>query len=93
VYVDAFVPDQDESITTLIGAGSFITPALTDPASVFNLAPYPDAPAGQVDTYVKTDLFISKFACATTPSRRTRRRRRPPGRTPGLSRSTPDTSA
>ncbi|HEX5114697.1 MAG TPA: alpha/beta hydrolase [Pseudonocardiaceae bacterium] len=62
VYVDAFVPDQNESITTLIGANSFIVPALTDPTSVFNLVPYPGAPAGQVDTYLRTDLFITKFA-------------------------------
>jgi pimeloyl-ACP methyl ester carboxylesterase len=62
VYVDAFVPDQNESITSLLGAGSFITPALTDPTSVFNLVPYPGAPAGQVDTYLKTNLFISEFA-------------------------------
>lgn len=62
VYVDAFVPDQNESVATLIGAGSFLLPALTDPTSVFNLVPYPGAPAGQVDTYIKTDIFIAKFA-------------------------------
>jgi pimeloyl-ACP methyl ester carboxylesterase len=62
VYVDAFVPDQNESITTLIGADSFITPALTDPTLVFNLVPYPGAPAGQVDTYIKPDIFVAEFA-------------------------------
>lgn len=38
VYVDAFIPDQGESIASLAtGSGSVVEPALTDPTKVFNL--------------------------------------------------------
>jgi pimeloyl-ACP methyl ester carboxylesterase len=63
VYVDAFAPDLGESIGSLTaGSGSVLEPALTDPASVFNLRPFPGAPAGVVDAYVKPQLFITGFA-------------------------------
>jgi pimeloyl-ACP methyl ester carboxylesterase len=62
VYINAFAPDTGESLGQLDGADSFLAPAPTDPTSVLNLVPYPDAPAGAVDTYIKPNLFITKFA-------------------------------
>lgn len=69
VYVDAFVPDQGESIGSLTtGSGSILEPALTDPASVFTLRPFPGAPAGVADSYVLPNLFVTGFA-ADLPAR------------------------
>jgi pimeloyl-ACP methyl ester carboxylesterase len=36
--------------------------AAADPTTIFNLAPYPGAPAGVFDAYVKQSLFPSCFA-------------------------------
>jgi pimeloyl-ACP methyl ester carboxylesterase len=64
VYVDAFMPDEGETVAELavLNPGSILAPALTDPTSVFTVRPYPGAPAGAVDTYMKTDVFITGFA-------------------------------
>jgi pimeloyl-ACP methyl ester carboxylesterase len=53
VYVDAFIPDQGETVFELIAAqpGSCIG---GDPAKTFNFVPYPGAPAGDVDVYLQT---------------------------------------
>jgi pimeloyl-ACP methyl ester carboxylesterase len=61
VYVDAFLPDQGETIAQLIGArpGSCVA---GDPTQVFDLRPYPGAPPGAVDAYVKQSVFPSCFA-------------------------------
>ncbi|HET6987968.1 MAG TPA: alpha/beta hydrolase [Kribbella sp.] len=60
VYVDAFAPAQGESILPLVGADSAL--AVKDPATVFDFVPYPGAPAGDVDLYLKHDTFINSFA-------------------------------
>lgn len=63
VYVDAFAPDGGESIKALsAGSGSVLEPAGTDPASVLTLRPFPNAPAGVVDSYVRPEVFIPGFA-------------------------------
>ncbi|WP_027344921.1 alpha/beta fold hydrolase [Hamadaea tsunoensis] len=59
VYVDAFAPAAGESIFPLAGAGSVV---LGDPATVFDTAAYPGAPPGDVDLYLKHDLFVTSFA-------------------------------
>jgi pimeloyl-ACP methyl ester carboxylesterase len=61
VYVDAFIPDQDETIGQLAGAppGSCL---LGNPADIFNLVPYPGAPADDVDLYIKPSLVPGCFA-------------------------------
>lgn len=53
VYVDAFIPDQGETVFGLNAAqpGSCIG---GDPAKTFNFVPYPGAPAGDVDLYLQT---------------------------------------
>jgi pimeloyl-ACP methyl ester carboxylesterase len=61
VYVDAFIPAEGETIAQLIGArpGSCVA---GDPTQIFDLVPYPGAPPGAVDAYVKQSLFLSCFA-------------------------------
>jgi pimeloyl-ACP methyl ester carboxylesterase len=61
VYVDAFIPDEGDTVGGLLGAepGSCIG---GNPADVFNLVPYPGAPPGDVDLYIKPDLVPGCFA-------------------------------
>jgi pimeloyl-ACP methyl ester carboxylesterase len=59
VYVDAFAPDQGETIFPLVGADSALA---ADPTTVFDFVPYPGAPTGDVDLYLKRDLFLTSFA-------------------------------
>lgn len=59
VYVDAFVPDVGEAATSLTGSGSVLA---ADPATVFDVVPYPGAPAGDVDLYLKRSVFLASFA-------------------------------
>ena len=60
VYVDAFIPDQGDTIARLAAAkpGS----CLGNPADVFNPVPYPGAPPGDVDLYIKPNLVPGCFA-------------------------------
>ena len=53
VYVDAFIPAQGETLLQLITArpGSCLA---GNPSNVFTTAPYPGAPASDVDLYLKT---------------------------------------
>jgi pimeloyl-ACP methyl ester carboxylesterase len=53
VYVDAFIPAQGQTLLRLIAArpGSCLA---GNPADVFTTVPYPGAPAGDVDLYLKT---------------------------------------
>jgi pimeloyl-ACP methyl ester carboxylesterase len=62
VYVDAFVPDEGQTLGQLVSAvpGSCVVAA--DPTTIFDLAPIPGAPAGVFDAYVKQSLFPSCFA-------------------------------
>lgn len=63
VYIDAFAPDLGESIKSLSdGSGSVLEPALNDPTSVLTLRPFPDAPEGVVDAYVRPEVFVRGFA-------------------------------
>jgi pimeloyl-ACP methyl ester carboxylesterase len=62
VYVDAFAPDQGQTIGQLVAAVPGSCVAAADPTTIFNLATYPGAPAGVFDAYVKQNLFPSCFA-------------------------------
>jgi len=62
VYVDAYAPDQDENILELTGAEPGSALAVPDKSTVFNFVQYPGAKPGDVDTYIKPDLFKSIFA-------------------------------
>jgi pimeloyl-ACP methyl ester carboxylesterase len=59
-YVDAYIPDQGQSLVQLTGAGSCF--AVKDLTSVFNFVPIPGAPPEDVDTYVKPNVFPGCFA-------------------------------
>jgi pimeloyl-ACP methyl ester carboxylesterase len=59
VYVDAFAPDQGETILPLVGPDSALA---ADPTTVFDFVPYPGAPAGDVDLYLKQTVFLDSFA-------------------------------
>jgi pimeloyl-ACP methyl ester carboxylesterase len=60
VFVDAFIPDQNETLGGLLaGSGSCLG---GNPTDVFNLVPYPGAPPGDVDTYIKPSLVPGCFA-------------------------------
>jgi pimeloyl-ACP methyl ester carboxylesterase len=55
VYVDAFIPDQGETVQQL----AFAQPGSClggDPSSVFNFVPYPGGPSGDVDVYLKPSV-------------------------------------
>ena len=62
VYVDAFAPDQGQTVGQLASSvpGSCVLAA--DPTTIFNLATYPGAPAGVFDAYYKQNLFPACFA-------------------------------
>ena len=59
VYVDAFAPEQGETVLPLSGSGSALA---VDPTTVFDFVPYPGAPAGDIDLYLKQNLFLHSFA-------------------------------
>jgi pimeloyl-ACP methyl ester carboxylesterase len=65
VYVDAFVPDVGETVLQLATAqpGSCLG---GDPTAVFDLVPA--APAGDVDLYIKRNLFSGCFANDVLPA-------------------------
>jgi pimeloyl-ACP methyl ester carboxylesterase len=70
VYVDAYAPDEGESVLDLTGAEPGSALAVPDPSTVFNFVQYPGAKDGDVDTYVKPELFKSIFA-ANLPTTQT----------------------
>ena len=59
VYVDAFAPDAGEMVFPLAGAESA---AAAEPTTIFDFVPYPGSPDGDVDLYLKEDLFLTAFA-------------------------------
>ena len=69
VYDDAYLPALGENITTLSTAQSALAPAVSNPASVFKLVPYPDPPAaGVVDTYLLPSVVAADFAPDVSPA-------------------------
>jgi pimeloyl-ACP methyl ester carboxylesterase len=60
VYVDAYLPAQGQDIEQLTGAGSCF--AVADLSTVFNFVPFPGAPSGVYDAYVKPSVFPGCFA-------------------------------
>ena len=61
VYDDAFIPAAGNTLLGLTGAepGSCLA---GNPATVFNQVPYPGAPSGDADLYVKQSVFPGCFA-------------------------------
>jgi pimeloyl-ACP methyl ester carboxylesterase len=59
VYDDAFIPAKGETLVDLTKPGScFAVPDLT---KVFNFVPFPGAPSGVADAYVKQSVFPRCF--------------------------------
>jgi len=57
VYVDAFVPAEGESLLDLLNSAGPV-----DPTQLFDTIPYPGAPDGDVDLYLKKEAFGPGFA-------------------------------
>ena len=61
VYVDAFVPDEGETVFGILG-GSGSALAVPDPTTVLDLVGYPEAPEGDVEAFLKPDTVHQSFA-------------------------------
>ncbi len=61
VYVDAFIPDEGETVFQILG-GSGSAIAVPDPTTVLDLADYPGAPEGDVEAFLKADTVHRFFA-------------------------------
>ncbi|WP_426502542.1 alpha/beta fold hydrolase [Dactylosporangium sp. McL0621] len=59
VYLDAYIPDANQSVAGLTSADSVLAPAGSNPASVFKLVTYPGAPDGIYDTYLLPQVFAA----------------------------------
>jgi pimeloyl-ACP methyl ester carboxylesterase len=59
VYVDAAAPDVGETNGSLSGSDSVLKHKPED--QLFDKLPYPGAPAGAVDLYLKKDVFLQNF--------------------------------
>jgi pimeloyl-ACP methyl ester carboxylesterase len=57
VYIDAFVPAEGESLLDLLNSAGPV-----DPTQLFDTIPYPGAPEGDVDLYLKKEAFGPGFA-------------------------------
>lgn len=61
VYIDAFIPDEKETVGQLTTAEPGSVLAAPDPGTVFNTVPIIPGGGGDVDLYVKPRLFPSFF--------------------------------
>ena len=61
VYVDAFVPDEGETVFQILG-GSGSAFDVADPTTVFDIAGYPGAPDGDAEAFLKPDTVLQSFA-------------------------------
>ncbi len=59
VYVDAAAPDVGETNGSLSGSDSVLKQKLA--SELFDKLPYPGAPAGAADLYLKKDIFLQYF--------------------------------
>ena len=66
VYIDGLALDEGESALQLAAMppppGASPSCVLGDPSTIFNIVPYPGAENGDVDLYIKPELFPSCFA-------------------------------
>jgi pimeloyl-ACP methyl ester carboxylesterase len=61
VYVDAFVPDEGETVFQILG-GSGSAFDIPDPTVVFDIAGYPGGPEGDAEAFLKADTVHNSFA-------------------------------
>ena len=62
VYINAFIPDQGETVVQLASAQPGSALAVADPTTVFRLVPYPGSTPGDFDAYIVPDVFVDAFA-------------------------------
>jgi pimeloyl-ACP methyl ester carboxylesterase len=61
VYVDAFVPDEGETVFQILG-GSGSALDVPDPTTVLDLVGYPGGPEGDAEAFLKPDTVHNSFA-------------------------------
>ena len=61
VYIDAFAPDEGETVFQLLG-GSGSAFDIPDPTVVFDIAGYPGGPEGDAEAFLKPATVHSSFA-------------------------------
>jgi pimeloyl-ACP methyl ester carboxylesterase len=61
VYVDAFAPDEGETVFQILG-GSGSAFDIPDPTAVFDIAGYPGGPEGDAEAFLKPDTVHNSFA-------------------------------
>lgn len=61
VYVNAYVPDEGQTLLEMTSAKPGSVLAVPDPSTVFDFVPYPGSPPGDVDLYVKPGIFARAF--------------------------------
>ena len=65
VYVDAFIPDQGQSLLDLVTAQPGSDLAVPDPTTVFKIVPF--GSDGDADLYVKPSVYPHAFANGLSP--------------------------
>jgi pimeloyl-ACP methyl ester carboxylesterase len=70
VYVDAAAPDVGETTKSLSGKDSALSTGTDE--QLFDSVPYPGAPAGAADLYLKKDVFLDDFGNDLPPDQATR---------------------
>ena len=61
VYIDAFIPDEGETVLSLVGdSGSAL--AVPDPTTILDLVAFPGAAEGDADAYLKESTVHESFA-------------------------------
>src|SRR4051794_33239099 len=61
VYVDAFAPDEGETVFQILG-GSGSAFDIPDPTTVFDIVGYPGGPEGDAEAFLKPDTVHNSFA-------------------------------
>ena len=61
VYVDAFIPDEGETVFQIVG-GSGSALDVPDPTTVFDIVGYPGAPEGDAEAFLKPATVHDSFA-------------------------------
>ena len=61
VYVDAFIPDEGETVFQILG-GSGSALDVPDPTTVLDIAGYPGGPEGDAEAFLKPDTVHNSFA-------------------------------
>ena len=82
VYVDAFVPDEGETVFQILG-GSGSALDVPDPTTVLDLAGYPGSPEGDLEAFLKADTVHNSFAQDLDGGRSVADRREPAADHPG----------